>query len=77
MLFIPLLENLPANSETPSKNTKTNLTNDFILKDKVIGQRNLHFFKKYYLFPLLGTLGGSLKKMAKKIIPNVPTNKNV
>lgn len=32
---------------------------------------------QFYFFPLLGTLGGSLKKIAKKIIPNVPINKNV
>jgi hypothetical protein len=27
--------------------------------------------------PLLGILGGSRKKIAKKMIPKVPTNKNV
>lgn len=31
---------------------------------------------RFYL-PLLGTLGGSRKKMAKNIIPKVATNKNV
>jgi hypothetical protein len=31
----------------------------------------------FFYFPLLGTLGGSRKKMAKDIIPEVATSKNV
>lgn len=33
--------------------------------------------KEASYLPLLGTLGGSRKKMAKNIIPEVATNKNV
>lgn len=33
--------------------------------------------KKAFYLPLLGTLGGSRKKMAKNIIPKVATNRNV
>lgn len=33
--------------------------------------------KKTFYLPLLGTLGGSRKKMAKNIIPKVATNRNV
>ncbi len=31
----------------------------------------------FFYLPLLGTLGGSLKKMAKNIIPEVATSRNV
>jgi hypothetical protein len=31
----------------------------------------------YFLVGDAGTFGGSLKKIAKNIIPKVPTNKNV
>lgn len=39
-------------------------------------KRKLKLKKAFYL-PLLGTLGGSRKKMAKNIIPKVATNRNV
>jgi hypothetical protein len=31
----------------------------------------------YFLVGVAGTFGGSLKNIAKNIIPKVPTNKNV
>ncbi len=46
------------------------MTNDSLSGESLV-------VKKSYFFPLLGTFGGSLRKMAKKIIPGVPTDKNV
>lgn len=52
------------------------MTNDFLPRESLV-TKNLRFNIKDYFFPLLGTLGVSLKKIAKKIIPKVATNKNV
>ena len=92
-LCIQLPVNPPKSSETPLRNMKISRTGrpSFAkLKRKVSNQLNSIFKKSWfcwlnticfferalYLF-LLGTLGGSRKKMAKKIIPKVATNKNV
>ena len=37
---------------------------------------SIEIIKNYFVF-LVGTLGGSLKKIAKKIIPKVETKRNV
>ena len=49
---------------------------DFADTTKSASSAKLKSGKALYL-PLLGTLGGSRKKMAKNIIPKVATNKNV
>lgn len=49
---------------------------DFADITKSVSLAKLKSEKAVYL-PLLGTFGGSRKKMAKNIIPKVATNKNV
>lgn len=76
MLYIQLLGNPLKNLEILLKSMKIKL---IITNLPFYFREGLYFFIKIknYFFSLVSILGGSRKKIAKNIIPKVPTNKNV
>jgi hypothetical protein len=87
MPFIQRLGNPLENLRILSKSTKIKFINDlpyinegrvisFLLKGG-IGKEGLEKKNEIGIIFSLGILGGSRKKIAKKMIPKVPTNKNV